>query len=322
MCAILIIPPLARMGPSRAVGKHASWPPSPVAAHQARIRWSCHGRTRSCPSTRTRRRGAAHRRDPGPGRRGGPPGGAGDGDGGRGGARAVHAFGTAAPPGRRRMARTARLGRGDRGRPGGVPRLRRLRAGRRADLGTTRGAASRSSGPTSSEAADGWPSCCARSAADVLTIYDPAGGYGHPDHVQVHEVGVRAARAGRDAGRAGGDRRPRRAAQGDPAGSPRSTGSRPSSIPAPSTAPTPRARRSPTGSTSGATPTASGPRWRAHASQASADTGDRTLAALLRLPRPLYRRVVGREWFVEHGRSPQAPPLDDVFATMRSQVAG
>nr|BFE32329.1 hypothetical protein GCM10010200_045800 [Actinomadura rugatobispora] len=29
--------------------------------------------------------------------------------------------------------------------------------------------------------------------ADLLTVYDPAGGYGHPDHVQVHRVGVRAA---------------------------------------------------------------------------------------------------------------------------------
>lgn len=29
--------------------------------------------------------------------------------------------------------------------------------------------------------------------ADVLTVYDPGGGYGHPDHVQVHVVGVRAA---------------------------------------------------------------------------------------------------------------------------------
>ncbi|MFD2349477.1 PIG-L deacetylase family protein [Nonomuraea ferruginea] len=29
--------------------------------------------------------------------------------------------------------------------------------------------------------------------ADLLTIYDPAGGYGHPDHVQVHRVGRRAA---------------------------------------------------------------------------------------------------------------------------------
>jgi LmbE family N-acetylglucosaminyl deacetylase len=30
-------------------------------------------------------------------------------------------------------------------------------------------------------------------AADVLTTYDENGGYGHPDHIQVHRVGVRAA---------------------------------------------------------------------------------------------------------------------------------
>lgn len=29
--------------------------------------------------------------------------------------------------------------------------------------------------------------------ADVLTVYDHHGGYGHPDHIQVHRVGVRAA---------------------------------------------------------------------------------------------------------------------------------
>lgn len=29
--------------------------------------------------------------------------------------------------------------------------------------------------------------------ADVLTIYDDNGGYGHPDHIQVHRVGARAA---------------------------------------------------------------------------------------------------------------------------------
>jgi LmbE family N-acetylglucosaminyl deacetylase len=31
-------------------------------------------------------------------------------------------------------------------------------------------------------------------SADVLTIYDDHGGYGHPDHIQVHRVGARAAR--------------------------------------------------------------------------------------------------------------------------------
>jgi LmbE family N-acetylglucosaminyl deacetylase len=29
--------------------------------------------------------------------------------------------------------------------------------------------------------------------ADILTIYDDHGGYGHPDHIQVHRVGTRAA---------------------------------------------------------------------------------------------------------------------------------
>lgn len=32
-----------------------------------------------------------------------------------------------------------------------------------------------------------------RHGADVLTIYDSNGNYGHPDHIQVHRVGVRAA---------------------------------------------------------------------------------------------------------------------------------
>ncbi|GAA4480873.1 PIG-L family deacetylase [Rhodococcus olei] len=33
----------------------------------------------------------------------------------------------------------------------------------------------------------------AEESADVVTIYDANGGYGHPDHIQVHRVGVRAA---------------------------------------------------------------------------------------------------------------------------------
>ncbi len=32
-----------------------------------------------------------------------------------------------------------------------------------------------------------------RESADVLTVYDEHGNYGHPDHIQVHRVGVRAA---------------------------------------------------------------------------------------------------------------------------------
>ncbi|MDT8912148.1 PIG-L family deacetylase [Amycolatopsis sp. PS_44_ISF1] len=32
-----------------------------------------------------------------------------------------------------------------------------------------------------------------KESADVLTVYDDYGGYGHPDHIQVHRVGTRAA---------------------------------------------------------------------------------------------------------------------------------
>ena len=34
-------------------------------------------------------------------------------------------------------------------------------------------------------------------AADVLTLYDSNGAYGHPDHIQVHRVGIRAAQIAR-----------------------------------------------------------------------------------------------------------------------------
>lgn len=50
---------------------------------------------------------------------------------------------------------------------------------------------------------------------------------------------------------------------------------------------------------------------RAHASQASADEGDRTLAAFLRIPRPLFDLVFGREWYLEAGHT--GPVARDVF---------
>jgi LmbE family N-acetylglucosaminyl deacetylase len=43
------------------------------------------------------------------------------------------------------------------------------------------------------EAAEQLASVLRQESADLLTSYDPAGGYGHPDHVQVHRVGRRAA---------------------------------------------------------------------------------------------------------------------------------
>ncbi|MGK2949679.1 MAG: PIG-L family deacetylase [Acidimicrobiales bacterium] len=43
------------------------------------------------------------------------------------------------------------------------------------------------------EAAEGLATILREEMADVLTIYDSDGGYGHPDHIQVHRVGLRAA---------------------------------------------------------------------------------------------------------------------------------
>jgi len=43
------------------------------------------------------------------------------------------------------------------------------------------------------EAADRLAAILRDENADVITIYDDHGGYGHPDHIQVHRVGMRAA---------------------------------------------------------------------------------------------------------------------------------
>jgi LmbE family N-acetylglucosaminyl deacetylase len=43
------------------------------------------------------------------------------------------------------------------------------------------------------EAASALARILGEEASDVLVIYDEHGGYGHPDHVQVHRVGMRAA---------------------------------------------------------------------------------------------------------------------------------
>ena len=43
------------------------------------------------------------------------------------------------------------------------------------------------------EAAARLAAILAEERADALTVYDDHGGYGHPDHIQVHRVGIRAA---------------------------------------------------------------------------------------------------------------------------------
>ena len=53
---------------------------------------------------------------------------------------------------------------------------------------------------------------------------------------------------------------------------------------------------------------------RAHASQARSDGGDRTLAAFLRIPRPAYDLIFGREWFRDPAHPAGARVARDIFA--------
>lgn len=152
--------------------------------------------------------------------------------------------------------------------------------------------------------------------ADVLTTYDSAGGYGHPDHVQVHRVGVRAAAI---------------------AGTPvvlEATADRESLqrvtrllraihwllpglyIPSADAAYTARrdiTHRVDVREQSHVKRAAIA----AHVSQSTSPSGVRTLGLILKLPRPLFQRAFRHEWFVERGRVPSAPPSRDIFETLR-----
>ena len=133
--------------------------------------------------------------------------------------------------------------------------------------------------------------------ADVLLSYDAAGGYGHRDHVRVHEVGAAAAllagtpmvleatvprdtinQAIRLAGHVY-----RFPPEFDPTSWERAYSPRAEITHRISVRRYAAAKRA---------------SMAAHASQASA-TGDadRTLAAFLRIPRPAYDMIFGREWF-------------------------
>ncbi|HET7429890.1 MAG TPA: PIG-L family deacetylase [Nocardioides sp.] len=153
--------------------------------------------------------------------------------------------------------------------------------------------------------------------ADVLTTYDSSGGYGHPDHVQVHVVAARAADlAGtsvvleatveREAiARAVGWLRRLSRVLPMP------------HLPDMDRAFLPRAELTHCVDVRRHLP-AKEAALAAHASQATGAPGDvRTIALLLRLPRPLRRRALGREWFREVGREPGGPLLDDPFASYR-----
>ena len=156
------------------------------------------------------------------------------------------------------------------------------------------------------EAAERLAAILSTERADVLLTYDAQGGYGHRDHVRVHEVGARAAeiagtprvleatvprdtiaRAVRLVGKVY-----RFPPEFDPTTFERSFTARADITHRVDVRRHIAAKRA---------------SMRAHASQASNDGsqgGDRTLAAFLRIPRPLYDLVFGREWF----RDPSAPP--------------
>jgi LmbE family N-acetylglucosaminyl deacetylase len=154
-------------------------------------------------------------------------------------------------------------------------------------------------------------------SADVLTVYDPAGGYGHPDHVQVGRVGIRAAELARTPVvlEATVDRQalqrvlrlihrlpgiPADFAPGRFDRAYTARGNLTHRVDVRRYADAKRAAMA------------------AHVSQAGSDEGTRTLAVLLRLPRPVFRIALGREWFVERGRAAATPLIDDIFAAVRS----
>lgn len=156
--------------------------------------------------------------------------------------------------------------------------------------------------------------------ADVLIHYERNGGYGHRDHVHVHAVGARAAEIA-----------------GTPrvleATIPRDLLCRALDLAA-------RVYPFPTAFDREAFDRAFSARreithrigvlrqigakrasMRAHASQAVADDGDRTLGLLLRLPRPLFDLVLGREWFIDRARPAGAGIARDILDGLGAPLA-
>ncbi len=143
-------------------------------------------------------------------------------------------------------------------------------------------------------------------SADVLVTYDRHGGYGHPDHIRSHEVSIRAAELA-------GTRRIFEAT------APRDLivlGLKlvglvyrfppefdPSTFELAFSAKADITHRVNVGKYIDAKRAS----MRAHASQATSDSGDRTLAAFLRIPKPVYKRVFGTEYYIERTSGSPAP---------------
>jgi LmbE family N-acetylglucosaminyl deacetylase len=156
--------------------------------------------------------------------------------------------------------------------------------------------------------------------ADALTVYDAHGGYGHPDHVQVHRVGVRAAQL---AGtplvlEATIDRvllhRVASVLRWVPGLGRLVPDDRFGSAFLPRAELTHRVDVRPHLSAKRAALAAH------HSQTTGSDPGQspvRTVALLLRLPRLVLAPALGREWFRERGREQDGALLDDVFASLR-----
>lgn len=152
-----------------------------------------------------------------------------------------------------------------------------------------------------------------REHADVLTGYDPAGGYGHRDHVQVHRVARAAATIARPRAlmEATVDRRAlQRALRVTQLhrwyGADFRTG-RFDDLFTAHRAITHQIDVSAFADTKHAA-------MRAHHSQATAAGETRTLEIFRRLPAPLFRAVFRREWYVQVGAKSGRPPLPDFLA--------
>ena len=164
------------------------------------------------------------------------------------------------------------------------------------------------------QAADALLAVLQEENADVLTTYDRAGGYGHPDHVRVHHVGAAAAqRAGTPVVlEATVDRtllvratRLMRVLPGAlrvrPQAFATSYSARDEITHRVDVRPYLAAKRA---------------ALQAHHSQTTG-ARRRTVGYLSTLPPVVSRSVLGHEWFIERGRSPANPMLDDLFASLR-----
>jgi LmbE family N-acetylglucosaminyl deacetylase len=166
------------------------------------------------------------------------------------------------------------------------------------------------------EARDALMRVLEQESADVLTGYDPSGGYGHPDHVHVHRV-ARAA-AGATGVRLLEVTVDRRLLVAGAQVVHRVPGAPPIDLARMKQAYLPRAEithrvdvRAYVDQKAAA--------LTAHESQQSGGPGFRTVTLLRGLPPPVRRFVLGREWFRDVEREPTRRKSDDVFDSLRGR---